>query len=388
MLAEGRAAVCKRRANGRRNRSVNDGSIATFDPRDHVKYLNELSLIATPQERPIAQDTGSGHGRCPSDPTNRSTGCTVVPQSHAGHVNAGASPTSSLGDYSANLAQFIKAQLQSIPAYKLCADTAMPVSPLSCPELSFPMPSPRSSTQVGRRPAEAPHVIEIPPVRPPMLSAFSAWSTTDDDTDDETLLRRPVHHGLGRRSLSKDSSYTPSVLGYYETSNTPSFLFTSAPLGPTSNPTMTTGTTHVEQSPSPGSASLRQDDDDDDDRNDRPEYSHDNNNNNNELPSSATSDSQLTSSSAPSYTSSGSNSSYFHCKRAKAIRSSMRDRIVAAVTPPHVPSKMLTTLSPWESRALSKAHYAFMEPQQRIHIDGMSFDMMSSFISAERATPC
>ncbi|KAI8934630.1 hypothetical protein NX059_008323 [Plenodomus lindquistii] len=372
ILAEGRAAVQKRRARGRRNRSVNDEDITTFDPRDHVKYLHELSLIATPQERPIAQESKSCHARIPSDVTDGST-CTVVPLPRDGDLSTSTSPASPLGDYSANLAQFIKAQLKSIPTYRP-SDDAAPLSPRSCPDLSFPLASPpQSPSKVVRRPAEAPKVIDIPPIRPPMLSAFSAWSSTtdDDDTDDEALPL-PGFPANDAGSLSKVNSYTPSVLGYYELSNNSSFLFPSTPSEEESDPDTTKGLTFPSDSTLPTSSSESHDDDDDDD---------------DDYPSSSHSRPQLTSS-APSYTSSTSSSSYFDCKRPTIITPAMKNRIIAAVTPPHRENKMLTAISPWEGGALSNVHDVFIESQHRVHVDGMSFDMLRDFVSPGGATPC
>lgn len=369
ILAEGRAAVRKRRAKGRRNRSVNDDEpITTFDPRDHVTYLQELALIQTPQERPITQETNSYHTRHASNATDDSTS-TIVPLHGDSQSGAGITPTSPLGDYSAHLAQFIKAQLHSIPTYKLCNDS-IPLSPRSCPDLSFaPASPPQSPTKPLRRPAEAPKAITIPPVRPPMLSAFSAWSsTTDDDTDDEALPQ-PGLPTNGTGSLSKVSSYTPSVLGYYELSGTSSFLFTSSPPVEESDPDTAKRFTFPAETTLAASSAEPHDDDDD-------------------YPSSPHSRPQLMSSSAPSYTSSTSNLSYFDCKRSTAITPAMKDRVVAAVTPPHPPNKMVTAISPWEGGALSNVHHVFIESQQRIHIDGMSFDMLRDFVSSNRPTPC
>ncbi|KAF2848886.1 hypothetical protein T440DRAFT_500281 [Plenodomus tracheiphilus IPT5] len=367
ILAEGRAAVRKRRARGRRNRSVNDESITTFDPRDHVKYLHDLSLIDTPQERPIAQESQSCHARIPSNATDDSSR-TVVPLPHDNESSRSTSPTSPLGDYSANLAQFIKAQLKSILTYKPYNDAA-PLSPRSCPDLSFPLASPpQSPTKVVRRPAEAPKVITIPPIRPPMLSAFSAWSSTTDDDTDEEALPLPGFQANGTGSLSKVSSHTPSILGYYDLSNTSSFLFSSTPVEEESDPDTAKGLAFPEQSILPAASAETHDDDD--------------------YPSSSHSRPQLTSS-APSYTSSTSNSSYFDCKRPTTITSAMKERIVAAVTPPHPhDNKMLTAISPWEGGALANVHDVFIESQQRVHVDGMSFDMLRDFVSPGGPTPC
>ena len=361
ILAEGRAAVRKRRARSRRNRSVHDETITAFDPRDHLKYLDTLAALPTPQERPYTSEGRGCHSRVPSDATDRSTS-TIVPQPHDSRNPADPPTVSPLGDYSANLAQFIKAQLKSIPTYKSGDAATSSRSPRSCPDLSFPTASPpqspRSPSRLGRRPSEAPKINSIPPVRPPMRSAFSAWSSTDDDTDDEAHPLPNLEFG-SRGAWSKGINYTPSVLGYYETSNN-SFLFSSTPLDEESDPDTAKGFTFPDHSALPGSPLEPQDD--------------------NDYPSSSLSHPQLSSSSAPSHASSMSTSSYFDCKRPMAITPRMKDRIIAAVTPSHQQSKMLTAISPWEGGALANVHDVFVESQQRVHVDGMSFDMLRDFV--------
>jgi hypothetical protein len=365
LLAEGRAAVRKRRA--RRNQSVNDESITTFDPRNHLEFLDQLAALPTPQEQAESWVVRSYHARIPSDATDRSTS-TVVPELEHGELR-NASPT--LGDYSANLAQFIKNQLQSIPTYQSNQDPALPLSPRSCPDLSFPVRTSQSPTRLVRRPLEAPKVIDIPAIRPPMKSQFSAWSSTDDDTDDEAL---PLpEFGLPTQgTMSKGSNHTPSILGYYETChNNSSFLFSSTPLEGQSEPDTAKAFRFPDPSALPGSTPEARDDDDDD------------------YPSSSFSHPQPTTWSAPSYTSSsGSSSSYFDCKRSTSITPHMKDRVIAAVTPPHPQSKRLTAISPWEGGALANVHDVFIESQQRVHVDGMSFDMLREFHLPNRLTPC
>ena len=129
ILAEGRAAVRKRRA--RRNQSVDDEVNRLFNPQDHIKFLEGLAALPTPQDQPSPFDPKySLHSRVPSDATDHSTS-TVVP-----HVNDGEprnlSPT--LGDYSANLAAFIKNQLKSIPTYQSNHRPTSSLSPRSCPD--------------------------------------------------------------------------------------------------------------------------------------------------------------------------------------------------------------------------------------------------------------
>jgi hypothetical protein len=356
ILAEGRAAVRKRRA--RRNQSLNDEAIPAFDPRDHMKFLEGLAALATPQERSDPFGARTCHARMPSDATDHSSS-TVVPQVEDDEPR-NLSPT--LGDYSANLAQFIKNQLKSIPTYQSDNDTTSPLSPRSCPDLSFPTKRSQSPNQTVRWPVEAPKVIDIPPVRPPMKSQFSAWSSTDDDTDDEALPL-PEFALSTKEPMSKGSNYTPSVLGYYETSHTNgSFLFSSSPLARESK----LDTAKAFKFPSHSVIPSPSPDDDD----------------------SYSSQPQLTTSSAPSYASSASSPSYFECKRPTAITAHMKDRIIAAVTPPHLKSKRLTATSPWEGGVLANVHDVYIESQQRVHVDGMTFDMLGDFTISNRLTPC
>ncbi|CAO2650956.1 Nn.00g092530.m01.CDS01 [Neocucurbitaria sp. VM-36] len=370
LLAEGRAAVRKRRAHSRRNKSVNDDNITTFDPRDHLDFLNRPAPTANAEEqRPAPTEVKSCHARIPSDATDASTS-TVVPQPGDSETRSSTSPANPLGNYSANLAQFIKAQLRNIPTYTSGADPTSPLSPRSCPDLSFRgRTPPQSPTQVVRRPVEAPKVISIPPVRPPLQSQFSAWSSTDDDTDDDAPPLPDLGH-YSRHSMSKGSNYTPSVLGYYETSNDHSFLFSSTPMEEDEEPDTAKGFTFPDPSMVPEITSEPQD-------------------NNDDYPSSDLSRPQLTSSSAPSFTSSASTSSYFDFKRPISLTAQLKDRIIAAVTPPIVQGKMLTAVSPWEGAALTNVHDVFVESQHRVHVDGMSFDMQRNFVMPNQiGTPC
>ena len=364
ILAEGRAAVRKRRA--RRNQSVNDEVVSPFNPRDHVKFLEQLASMATPQEQANPFESKQTHSRMPSDATDTSTS-TVVPNDEGGQVR-NVSPT--LGDYSANLAQFIKNQLKSIPTYQPNPESTSPLSPRSCPDLSFPNRTSQSPNPSVRRPVDAPRVIDIPPVRPPMKSQFSAWSSTDEDTDDESLPLPEYAFSL-RDPISNGSNHTPSVLGYYETShNNSSFLFSSTPLEE-SEPDTAKTFRFPDQSALPSTSPEQRDYDD--------------------YPSSCPSQPQLTSlsaTSAPSITSSRSSSSYFDCKRPTAITPHMKERVIAAVTPPHVRNKRLTAISPWEGGALANVHDVYVESHQRVNVDGMSFDMLRDFHVPTRLTPC
>ncbi|KAJ5063375.1 hypothetical protein J3E72DRAFT_33552 [Bipolaris maydis] len=374
ILAESRAAVRKRRA--RRNQSLDEEGSRPFDPRDHIKFLQELAAIPTPQEQPTpfgSSRHAPSHARIPSDATDRSTS-TVVPRDEGGPVR-NISPT--LGDYSATLAEYIKNQLKSIPTYQPASDSSMPLSPRSCPDLSFATQSSRSSSCPSvRRPVEKPRIIEIPPIRAPVKSQFSAWSSTDEDTDDESHALTEYALSL-EDSLSKTSSHTPSVLGYYQTSdsgngNGSSFLFSSSPLEDQSEADAAKEFKFPYQSAQPTSSPSGQ-----------PDYDH--------YPSLCSPHPQLTSlsaTSAPSFTSSSVSLSYFDCKRPSAITPQMKERVIAAVTPPHLRSKRLSAMSSWDPSPLGSSHDVYVESQQRVTVDGMSFDMLRDFNPSTRLTPC
>jgi hypothetical protein len=363
ILAEGRAAVRKRRARGRRNRSFDDeDTVTTFRPQDHLKYLDSAVGLAWTIEKPVLSEARSCHARISSNVTDRSTS-TVVALSRDTEVRDSASPTSPLGNYSAHLAQFIKAQLKSIPTYQSEHDFVTTLSPRSCPEFSFPLGTPPLSPNKSiRRPVEAPKAIDIPPVRPPIgRSAFSAWSSTEEDDEvDEDAPSLPDMDQYTMDALYKASTYTPSVLGYYEASNNASFLFSSTPAENAEGPDTAEGHNFPVQAPPPGSAS------------------------------SSLSRPQLSSLSAPSHSSSSASaSSYFDCKRPSAIGLEMKGRIIAALTPPHPYGKTISAISPWEGGAIANVHDVYIESQQRVHVDGMSFDMLRDFIAPGRvSTPC
>ena len=356
MLAEGKAAVRNRRR-GRQNRLANEEENATtFDPRNHLKYLDGSYQRNQP---PMPQAAKVAHSRHPSDATDKSTSTIVAPTSSTESPGNGA--PSPLGDYSANLASFIKAQLRSLPTYT----SPDQISPRSCPDFSFQLRTPpQSPNKILRRPSKAPRVIDIPPIRPPMQSAFSAWSSTDDsEGDDVPSLPDVEQHSLAMVSKASNRS-TPSVLGYYAESDE-SLLFSSTPIE--DEPLTATGF-QFPKSPEPlyssneAHPSPHNDDDD--------YYS-----------SSHSSRPQLTSSSAPSISSSSASaSSYFEYKRpvSHMFPPHMKDRVVAAVMPPK--GKMLTAISPFEGAALSDVHDVFIESQHRVHVDGLSFDMLRDFI--------
>ncbi|KAF2131113.1 hypothetical protein P153DRAFT_384327 [Dothidotthia symphoricarpi CBS 119687] len=378
MLAEGRAALRSRR--NPRNRSVHDEAVTVFDPRDHMKYLDGFARSEDVQEEtsPLPSEVGrSFHNRVPSDTTDRSDS-TVVPTPNDDHLSIDSSSVNSLGDYSANLAQFIKTQLKSIPTYKPTQESTSPVWPVSshsCPDFSFQRRSPPPSPTINtRRTTEAPTVIEIPAVRPPMRSAFSAWSSTGDEEVDEevddAVLPLPDSEPFTRDAMSKTSaSSTPSILKYYQSSNNRTFLFTSTPMLELKG--FITPDVSTRQGPSTEPYSPLHEDDD--------SYS-----------SSPSSHPQLTSSSAPSFTSSTSNASYFdYKKRPISIAPHMKDRIIAALTPPHHKGQFLTAISPFEGTAFSNVHNVFVESQHRVCVDGTSFDMLRDFTFPSRVTtPC
>lgn len=364
ILAEGRAAVRKRRA--RRNQSV-DEAMHAFNPQDHLKFLEGLAAMATPQEQSTPLESAHHHhSRMPSDATDRSTS-TVVPDVEDDQPRT-LPPT--INSYSANLAQFIKNQLKSIPTYQSNEAPGSPLSPRSCPDLTSPTRLSHSPNPALRRQQEGPRVIDIPPVRPPMKSQFSAWSSTDEETPaDREVLPLPESSFSPRAPVSKCSNYTPSVLGYYETShNNSSFLFSSTPLEEDSAADTANAFKFPDHSALPSTSPEHEDDGD--------------------YPSSCPSQPQLTFTSAPSYTSSSASFSYFDCKRPRAITPHMKERVVAAVTPAHLRTKRLTAISPWEGGALANVHDVYYESQQRVNVDGMTFDMLRDFSFPNRLTPC
>lgn len=355
MMAEGKAAVRNRRR-GRQNRPVNEEENATtFDPRHHLKYLDS-SYQDYESSRP--RTAKANHSRHPSDATDTSTSTIVASTRDApSTINGAPSP---LGDYSANLASFIKAQLKSIPTY---SSSDVQISPRSCPELSFHLRTPpQSPNKIARKPTEAPRIISIPPVRPPMQSAFSAWSSTDESDDDE-LLALPDIDQYTQSAVSKATSNgsASSALAYYAGSND-SFLFSSTP---PEEPCTAKESQFPSRLPERQPPAHEEEEEEDDDY----------------YPSSCSSRPQLTSSSEPSISSSAvSTSSYFEYKRplSSLFPPDMKDRIVAAVTPPK--GKMLTAISPFEGNALANVHDVFIESQQRVRVDGMSFDMLRDFV--------
>jgi hypothetical protein len=348
MLAEGTAAVHKRRR-GRQYRQLDHEE---YDPKNHLKYLDPAYQAPEPSEHEPAT---TRHTRSTSDMTDHSA--STVTRA------APLSPATPLGNYSANLAMFIKARLQTIPTYTPSLDA---MSPRSCPDFSFQFGSPPQS----RRPSDAPSAINIPPVRPPLQSSFSAWSSTDDEGDecDEYDQDLPP---LPENGMPKASSAPRSIVGFYAQANN-SFLFTSTPAEEYEEPATAKGFQFFELPA--GSQSPPHKDDAD--------Y----------YPSSYSSQAQLSSSSGPSFSfssasASASASSYFDIKRPMSFAPHLKDRIIAAVTPPK--GRVMTAVSPFDGDSLSNVHDVFVESQQRVHVDGLSFDMLRDFnVPSRVTTPC
>jgi len=295
----------------------------------------------------------------------------LVPQPSIGECHKDTA-TSPLGAYSANLSKFIKTQLKNIPTYSPDSNLATPLSPRSCPDLSFrPQTPSQLPNPVLLRPVEGPRVIEIPPIRPPLQSQFSAWSSTDDGTNDGTDEDVPPlpNTELGSRNdMIKRDERSSSILGYYNAAGESSFLFTSTPFEEGTYSETTNGFYFDFNSNNPGLSPMDV----------SPLCFTDG------YPSSSLSRPQLASD-----TSSTSTSSYFELKSSFSVTPQLKDRVIAAVTPPIKYSKMLTAISPWEGSALSNVHDVVVESQHRVHVDGLSFDMQRDFILPSHiGTPC
>ncbi len=358
LLAEGRAAVRTRRARSHRGRP--EKNITTFNPRDHLHFLNGVAPTQEPEERSTRSESRTGHARIPSTSTDCSTS-TLVPQSFKDEPH-NETATSPLGDYSANLAKFIKAQLKNIPTYSPNSIPPTPLSPRSCPDLSF-----RAQSPVLMRSIDAPRVIDIPQIRPPMQSQFSAWSSTYDETEDDMSPALDAELESSN-DIFKNAERSPSILGYYNTAGESSFLFTSTPFEEEEDFNTAKGFYFDMKSTNPGlsPADLSPFDFTDD------------------YPSSDLSRPQL-----ESDTSSVSTSSYFELKSSLSIAPQLRDRVIAALTPPPKYGKLLTAVSPWEGSALSNVHDVVVESQHRVHVDGLSFDMQRDFVMPSHiGTPC
>lgn len=204
----------------------------------------------------------------------------------------------------------------------------------------------------------------MPPVRPPLRSAFSAWSSTDDDTGSEASPLPSSDLHKVKTGASTGSNFTPSFLKYYENANGGSFLLTSTPAieeeemekdHPNAENFIFPGAQQTETpllvSRSPSCVEV--------------DYS----------PPTFAARPQLTSSSAPS-TSSGSSASYFDVKRSMTIAPRVRDRLLGTKGTPRPDIKVLAAISPFEGAALSNVHDVYIESQSRVRVDGLAFDMM------------
>jgi len=366
ILAEGRAAVRSRHSSARR-RGRSRREIETFRPQDHISYLAPSptqSGVTVDALAATARLRAPRHARIPSDATDRSTSTIVAPHQSAAEDSRidNALAASPLGDYSAHLAKFIQSQLNSIPTYR--PDHC--ISPRSCPDLSFPSrTSSQSSVKPARRHVDAPRVIEIPAIRPPLKSTFSAWSSTDDETDED--IPPPPNHEMTREAPKPDT-YTPSLLCYYEQPREESFLFPSSPPDESeyqdsaksftyaSRPNFLPSSTEV------AILALGQD------------------GNSSRARSRA---SQFSSSSAPSL-SSTSTGSYFDYKLPISRAPGSKNAPLG---------KVITAISPFEGGALANVHDIIVQSQQKIVVDGMFFDMVRDFAMPDEGirtvpTPC
>lgn len=374
ILAEGRAAV-RSRLDRRRGRSRRNEH---FNPKDHIGYLAQSSIALEPAD--VDSPSPHRHARIPSDVSIRSTSTIVAPSQPAVLETPKESnqPSSPLGDYSAQLAKFIQSQLNSIPTYG-ASDSS--ISPRSCPDLTFtrsasPVKSinspavPLVKPVTMKRHVGAPSLIQIPSIRPPQKSAFSEWSSTDEEADDEDL---PMPTTEIAQPVPKADAYTPSVLLYYEQSNDSTFLFTSTPAIEGEDEPHIAKAFLFPAIPSPSGShneqSLTRDED----------YQ--------------SSDSRLpllSSSSAPSF-SSVSTGSYFEQTKPHPQVSVLKSRVLAAVTPPL--GKTIPAISPFEGADLANVHEILVQSQRSILVDGMSFDMIRDFAAPNGGmqryqTPC
>ncbi|KAF2116504.1 hypothetical protein BDV96DRAFT_598409 [Lophiotrema nucula] len=376
ILAEGRAAIRRRRPSvhkrGRRKASMEGGM--TFRPQEHIQYLHQDSAEVEDTIEPVDKNTTSTrHVRIPSNVTDGSTSTVTGPAPTAA---AEASPTSPLPggqvDYSANLAKFIQDQLASIPSYKTFQRST--ISPRSCPDLSMPSPLPPQSPRSPRRHVDMHHVLEMPPVRPPLKSAFSEWSSTDDETEVDEVP--PLPSVVLPRQHSKASNDTPSILGYYENSHGGSFLLPSTP---TDEGEERKSVVRAFTFPNPPASS------------DMSSESHSTSIDDDSASSDASAQPQLTTSSAPSF-SSVSTASYFDYKHPIHLVPDVKNRIIAATAPTNA-RKVLTAISPFEGNALANVHDILVESHQRVVVEGMSFDLMNELNLPDEGmrriqTPC
>lgn len=355
ILAEGRAAISRRQRNPergsrvRRYHSVNE-TRSSYKPSN----LSAEPKVDRPELSHEEIVEPSNHARVHSDHSIKSTS-TIKGLDHSAPTSPSNNP---LGNYSANLAKFIQSQLNSISSYR----TTHPLSfPRSCPNLL--QTSQRSSTSsiahTANRPMEAPQLISIPPPRPPLRSAFSAWSSADEsgnDTDDE---RPPLPTVDRARQESRASTYT-NYLAYYEHVTPSTFLFPSTPLEENENPTVKTD----EPSEDVSRPSLRMSRS----HPQTPERSH-----TQSTSSTAYSNPQLTSSSSTTA------SSYFD-RRPLSIGPDLKERVIAAVSPYEKrKTKVLTAISPFEGAALTRVHDILVKNPNRVVVEGLAFDLPREF---------
>ena len=152
-------------------------AVMALRPQHHARYLDPAYYTQSQHQHHLLPPT-------PSTFTSTST------PSLCSDATA-TSPASAASAYSAQLAQFTKARLASIPS---CPKSDLLLSPTrtdpSCllPAVGVSSPlSPSahartdSSLSASRRPAasDLPPLGDLPPPRPPLRSAFSAWSSTD-----------------------------------------------------------------------------------------------------------------------------------------------------------------------------------------------------------------
>lgn len=204
-----------------------------------------------------------------------------------------------------------------------------------------------------------------------MRSAFSAWSSADDDdgdddsfaVEDDVPLIPTTEQCTG---FAQTDAHTSPVLGFFQAPNDSSFLFPCTPL---EDDEKSDGVKGFDPA-LPEVVPENQDD--------------------NDYPSSSLSQPHLTTSSVPSYSSSSASaSSYFDCKRPLAITPRMKNRLIAALTPPLAHGKTIVAISPWEGDAVTSVHDVHVESNQRVRVDGMSFDMLRDFVVPGRlSTPC
>ncbi|KAF1997692.1 hypothetical protein P154DRAFT_273141 [Amniculicola lignicola CBS 123094] len=365
ILDEGNAALRRRRSSGRnpsRRKRSNPEHVTTFRPQDHIQYL--YPPAQQPSEGTLyPPDRSSLHSRTSSNMTDNSTSTITgrTPIAAGDSTTPMVSPGSPLFDYSANLANFIRAQLASIPSHGYAA-----ISPRSCPDFSFPSKSPPQSPAKPKRSMPS---IQMPSIRPPVQSQFSAWSSTDDDETDDELSSFPAVPGQD----FMDTSYPSSVLDYDDELQGGSFLFPSTP------PELALEHPNIGgfEFPAPPPKSPPS-----------PYSSHDEVH----YQSSVSDHPKLTPSSAPSFSSS-STTSYFDSKRPISISAQMKDRIIAAVSPHPGSHKMFRAISPFENGAISNVHDIHVESQHRVVVDGLSFDLLHDLKMPDEtmtrvSTPC